>query len=267
MENLEVYIKQVITLLVQFAPKVAGAILVWFVGVWLIGKVSRLLTKAMELRHFDVSLRSFLQSLVSVGLRILLLFSIAGIVGIETSSFVAVLGAASLAVGLALQGSLSNFAGGVLILIFRPFKVGDIITAGGHNGLVQEIQIFCTILVTGDNKTVILPNGGLANGTIVNFSTKGELVFEIQLELDYSNDFDKLKSLLLEVCQTDSRISNPSVGIAKLGAGSVTIAVKGSTKPNEQGSVVGDLTEKIKYTFVKNSIITPQNHTFIHTVS
>jgi small conductance mechanosensitive channel len=240
---------------VQFAPKVAGAILVWFVGVWVIGKVSKLFVKAMELQHLDISVRSFLQSLVSIGLRILLLFSIAGIVGIETSSFVAVLGAASLAVGLALQGSLSNFAGGVLILIFRPFRVGDIISAGGHNGLVQEIQIFCTILLTSENKTVILPNGGLANGTIVNFSTKGELVFEILLELSYKNDFDKLKAILLEVCKTENRITNPSVGIAKLGTSTWIITVKGSTKPDEQSAVVGDLTEKIKYAFVKNGVI------------
>lgn len=267
MENLEVYLKQVMTLFVQFIPKIAGAILVWLIGVWLIGKLSRLLAKTMELRSFDVSLRSFLQSLVSIGLRILLLFSIAGIVGIETSSFVAVLGAASLAVGLALQGSLSNFAGGVLILIFRPFKVGDIITAGVHHGLVKEIQIFCTILVTADSKTIILPNGGLANGTITNFSTLGELGFEIQLELDYSNDFDKLKSLLLEVCKTDAKIASPSVGIAKLGASSLVIAVKGMTKPEEQADVVGSLTEKIKYAFVKNGIITPQNHTFVHTIN
>ena len=159
---LEKYTKNIIDLTVVYTPKIIMAGVVLVVGFWLIKKLTRISEKAMVRRDLDISLRTFLRSLIGVGLKILLLITVAGMIGIQTTSLVTVLGAAGLAVGLALQGSLSNFAGGVLVLVFKPFKVGDTIEALGQKGQVQEIQIFNTILITADNKTIILPNGSVS---------------------------------------------------------------------------------------------------------
>jgi small conductance mechanosensitive channel len=248
---------------VLYLPKVIGSIVVWMIGSWIIGNLSNVLRKTMETRNFDISLRGFLISLVSVGLKVLLLFSIAGMLGIETTSFIAVLGAAGLAVGLALQGSLANFAGGVLILIFKPFKVGDVITVGPHNGEVREIQIFNTILVTLDNRTIILANGAISNGTIINFSRQGTLGFDIQVELDGKFDFEKVREVGMQVLASDSRVKNAEVGIAKLAAGMV-VSIKGSSLSHEQIAVVGSLNEKIKVAFRQAGFTAPESHTFVH---
>ena len=166
MEQVNTYTKAFTDWIIVFGPKVLGALLVFIIGLYLTNWLSRLIGKSMNRRHFDVSLQSFLSSLVGAGLKILLLVTVAGMLGIQTTSFVALIGALGLAVGLALQGSLANFAGGVLILVFKPFKVDDIIETLGQTGVVKEIQIFNTILLTGENKTVILANGAVSNGTI-----------------------------------------------------------------------------------------------------
>lgn len=265
MEQLSLYFNQLISLAVLYLPKIIGSIFVWIIGSLVIGNLSNVLRKTMETRNFDVSMSGFLISLVNVSLKVLLLFSIAGMLGIETTSFIAVLGAAGLAVGLALQGSLANFAGGVLILIFKPFKVGDVITVGPHNGEVREIQIFNTILVTTDNRTIILANGAISNGTIVNFSKQGTLGFEILVELDGKFDFEKVKVVGMKVLASDSRVKNPEVGIAKLAAGMV-VSIKGTTLPNERDAVVGVMNEKIKVAFGEAGFTAPENHTFVHNV-
>ncbi|HQQ95182.1 MAG TPA: mechanosensitive ion channel, partial [Bacteroidia bacterium] len=172
-EKLNTYLDNLYSEILAFAPRLVMAAVILLLGLWLIRRIARLATKAMEKRDLDVSLRGFLRSLISIGLKIVLIVTVAGMIGIGTTSFVTILGAAGLAVGLALQGSLSNFAGGVLILIFKPFKVGDTIEASGQSGEVTEIQIFNTILLTADHRTVILPNGPLSNGTIVNISRQG----------------------------------------------------------------------------------------------
>lgn len=265
MEQLEQYTGQLISLVVQYLPKVVGALLVWLIGSWVIGNLVKGLGGIMKTRNFDVSLQGFLRSLVNVGLKVMLLFSIAGMLGMETTSFIAVLGAAGLAVGLALQGSLGNFAGGVLILIFKPFKVGDVITVGPNHGMVKEIQIFNTILQTLDQRTIILANGARSNGTITNFSTVGSLGFDIQVELDGKFEFEKVKAVGLEVLQSDSRVSNAGVGIAKL-TGGMVVSLNGFTKSEEKDAVVGSLNEKIKIAFAKNGFGAPEAHTFVHSV-
>ena len=266
MKKIEVYVEQTTSLLVSYLPSIVGAILVWIVGSWLIRRVTLLSDKAMRARKLDVSLEGFVHSLVNVGLKILLLFSIAGMLGIQTTSFVTVLGAAGLAIGLALQGSLGNFAGGVLILIFRPFKVGDIITAQGQNGKVESIQIFNTILVTPDKHTIIIPNGPLSNGVITNFSAQGMLGFDIQVEIDGRHDFEQVKAIALQVLQSDTRIANPETGIAKLAAGMV-VSMKGQTLPDDNIPVTGLLNEKIKVAFAKNGFSAPEVHTFVHSMT
>ena len=156
--------------LLNFIPSLVGAIIVLIIGLWVIKQLEKGITKYFERKDFDVSLETFLRSLTTTGLKLFLIVSVAGMVGFPTSSLFAILGAAGLAVGLALQGSLSNFAGGVLVLIFKPYKVGDLVTLMDKFGEVREIQIFNTIIVTPDNKTVILPNGAVSNGEIINHS-------------------------------------------------------------------------------------------------
>ena len=170
MENIGTYADAFLKMLVEFAPKVGAALVVLIIGLWLIKRVVTLAGVAFERRKFDRSLISFLRSIIGIGLKILLIITVAGMVGIQTTSVIALLGAASLAVGLALQGSLSNFAGGVLLLIFKPFKVGDCVEIMGQKGIVSEIQIFHTILKGEDNRAIIIPNGPLLNGVIVNVS-------------------------------------------------------------------------------------------------
>ena len=196
-EFLNKHIDNLIRIVVEYAPKVIMAILVLFVGLWLIKRIAKLADKAMVRRDLEISLRTFLKSLISIGLKIILIVTVAGMMGIGTASFVTILGAAGLAVGLALQGSLSNFAGGVLVLIFKPFKVGDVIEAQGQTGEVKEIQIFNTILLTIDHKTVILPNGPLSNGTIVNITRFGSIRIDISITVSSKNNIDKVDIRLL----------------------------------------------------------------------
>jgi small conductance mechanosensitive channel len=251
--NYEKMIESTVAIVLGYLPKVAGAILIWIVGNWVINRISRLISRTMEARDFDISLRGFLKSLFSVTLKVLLLFTIAGMLGIETTSFVTILGAAGLAVGLALQGSLSNFAGGVLILIFKPFKVGDTIDAQGKIGKVQEIQIFNTILLTSDNKSVIVPNGPLSNGTIVNVSKEGILGFDIKVDLDPRVDFDMVRTLLMPILEADERIEKPKVALTKLSP-ATTVSIEGVTVTEMQSAVVGELNIKIKRVLHSNNI-------------
>ncbi|HTF81821.1 MAG TPA: mechanosensitive ion channel domain-containing protein [Cytophagales bacterium] len=244
-ENYNKALEGAVVALLTYLPKVAGAILIGIVGNWVINRITRIFSRAMEARQFDISLRGFLKSLVAVTLKVLLLFSIAGMLGIETTSFVTILGAAGLAVGLALQGSLSNFAGGVLILIFKPFKVGDTIDAQGKVGKVQEIQIFNTILLTSDNKAVIVPNGPLSNGTIVNISREGILGFDIKVDIETNADFEAVRALILPILESDQRISKPKILLTKLSPAS-TISIEGVTGTEVQSTVVSDLNVKIK---------------------
>jgi small conductance mechanosensitive channel len=266
MKQIEIYFERLIAMGVDYLPKVVGAIIIWIIGSWLIRRISKLASFAMKAREFDASLEGFLYSLIDLGLKILLIFTIAGMLGIQTTSFVAVLGAASLAVGLALQGSLGNFAGGVLILIFRPFKVGDVIAAQGQTGAVKEIQIFSTILLAPDSRTIIIPNGSLSNGVIVNYSREGKLGFELEIEIDGRHDFNKVKAVIMEVMESDSRIMSPAVNISKLKAGMV-ISVTGQSMPEDQKAVISGLNEKFKTTFAQNGFGGPEIHTYVHNMS
>jgi small conductance mechanosensitive channel len=265
MQDFQVYLNQFIALIVEYLPRIIGAIVVWFIGSWLVSRIAGLATRGMELRNLDVSLRTFLKSLLGIGLKVLLLISIAGMVGIKTDSFVAILGAAGLAIGLALQSNLGNLAGGVLILIFKPFKVGDVISTNGQTGTVKEINVFNTILTAPDNRTILLPNGAVSNGVITNFSVQGTLGFDIQIEVDGKHDFEKIKAVAMEVLQADSRVISPSVGIAGFGAGT-KISIKGQAKSGEQETLVGNLNEKIQAAFYKNGFGCPEVHTYVHNV-
>src|ERR1700758_2021718 len=224
---LDKYTKTAIDLLVEYTPKLIMASLVLVLGFWLIKKLARISEKAMKRRDLDISLRTFLRSLIGIGLKVILLITVAGMIGIQTTSLVTVLGAAGLAVGLALQGSLSNFAGGVLVLVFKPFKVGDTIEALGQKGLVQEIQIFNTILLTADNKTIILPNGSVSNNIIVNQSREGTLRGIVTVNISNEFDSEAVKKIIMDTILKDERVLTkvhpPTIICTKTGGGAYTL--------------------------------------------
>ncbi len=243
--------------LVEYTPRVVSAILVLLIGLWVIRRISRIADKTMARRELDISLRTFLKSLLSIGLKIVLIVTVAGMIGVGTASFVTILGAAGLAVGLALQGSLSNFAGGVLILIFKPFKVGDAIEAGGQTGEVLEIQIFNTILLTGERKTVILPNGPLSNGTIVNNTRYGNLRIDLEFKINSDNDLNKVKLIIFNAIGKNNKVitsEKPEIIVGKFSEGLLQLNVKPYCLPGDTGAVASELYEEIKNAFAANDI-------------
>ena len=264
------YLDQFMRALVDYTPRVISALLVLFIGLWLVKRIARLAEKAMMRRQLEVSLRTFLKSLVSIGLKIILIVTVAGMIGIGTASFVTILGAAGLAVGLALQGSLSNFAGGVLILIFKPFKVGDTIEAGGQTGEVLEIQIFNTILLTTDHKTVILPNGPLSNGTIVNQSRHGNLRIDLELIVAADNKLHDVTSTIEAVlAQNTDILQEPKAGIFvdKLKDGAISIRVKPFCAPGNTAVLTSNLYRDFKLAFEKNNIKAPVPERVVYNLS
>jgi small conductance mechanosensitive channel len=238
-------------LAVLYLPRVLSALVLLVVGWWLISWVSRLVATATS--HFDVSLSSFLTSLFNIALKVLLLVSAAGMVGFETTSFVAILGAAGLAVGLALQGTLANFAGGVLILAFKPFTVGDVIESQGRSGTVQAIQIFNTILLTSQGDTVILPNGATSNGVIVNKAHPKRALVEIQLELPADTNLDALRHRALPLLMQEDQtldLPGPKIDIVSLKpGGSLTVAFRAYTQPGQEDAEHNQLMEKLQQFF------------------
>ena len=249
------YLVRLQDLAVLYLPKVLSAIVLLVVGWWLISWVSRLVATATA--HFDVSLSSILTSMFNIALKALLLISAAGMVGFETTSFVAILGAAGLAVGLALQGTLANFAGGVLILAFKPFTVGDVIESQGRTGTVQSIQIFNTILLTSQGDTVILPNGSTSNGVIVNKAHPKRALVEIQLELPADTDIDALRHRALPLLMQEDQtldIPAPQVNILSLKpGGSLTVAFRAYTQPGQEDVERNRLMEKLQQFFASEA--------------
>lgn len=250
----------ILSFILMYGPKFIGALLVFIVGLYLINWIASLATKGLKKNGLDVSLQSFLSSMISVALKIMLLITVAGMLGIQTTSFVAVIGALGLAVGLALQGSLSNFAGGVLILVFKPFKVGDLIESQGQSGVVTEIQIFNTILLTSDHKTVILANGAVSNATIINYSKQGSLRVDLIASVSSDTDLELAKKVILEVCGNDENVlQNPAPEVAILSTedGMVKFAIRPYSTVQNYWNVYFGITEKIKIAFDKNNIKGP----------
>jgi len=199
MENYQNLIDKALEVILVYGPKIILAILVLIIGMWIINRFTKVIRKLMTARNVNVSLVGFASSLANLGLKALLLISVAGMIGIQTTSFIAVLGAAGLAIGLALQGTLANFAGGVMILIFKPYQVGDLIQAQGHLGVVKEIHIFVTILLSPENKTIIIPNGAISNGDITNFVTEGKIRVDMTFGISYESNIKKAKEILMKV--------------------------------------------------------------------
>ncbi|UFH53137.1 mechanosensitive ion channel family protein [Spirosoma sp. KNUC1025] len=264
--KLELFYAQLVTFVTIYGGRVLLAIITLFVGLWAIGWVVRLLSAAMTKRHVDRDVQPFLLSLVSGLLRVLLLLSIASTLGIQTTSFVAIIGAAGLAVGLALQGSLSNFAGGVLILIFKPFRVGDLISAQGFTGNVEAIRIFDTTLVTPDNKTIILPNGALSTSAIMNISTKGVIRVDQVYGVGSQNDLEKTKASIqavVDACPFALKDRQHDVLITKLNPNSREYDVRVWTNSDNYWATYYYMLENIARQFAKDGIEAPKPKMFI----
>ncbi|MFF7062223.1 mechanosensitive ion channel domain-containing protein [Pseudomonas sp. NPDC008258] len=233
-----------IPLIMQYGSRLLLALLTLAIGWWLINRVSARLGKLAGLRA-DAALQGFISTLSNIVLKVLLFVSVASMIGIETTSFVAAIGAAGLAIGLALQGSLANFAGGVLILMFRPFRIGDWIEAQGVSGTVDSIQIFHTVLRTGDNKTVIMPNGSLSNGIITNTNRQPTRKVVFDVGVDYEADLQKARNVLLELAQDPRVLPDPApqAVISTLGDSSITVSLRLWTKTADYWDVMFMLNE------------------------
>ncbi|WP_210398217.1 mechanosensitive ion channel family protein [Motiliproteus sediminis] len=266
-QQVDQYTELAIQFITQYGGKVVLAILTLIIGLWIIGKIGRAAEKAMVAAKVEKSLAIFLEKLGTIILKVLLLISVAGMVGIETTSFIAVFGAAGLAVGLALQGSLSNFAGGVMILLFKPFKVGDFVEAQGYAGVVQEIQIFNTIIHTGDKKTIIIPNGNLSNGNIVNYSTSPLRRVDMVFGIGYDDDLKKAKEVLCRLVDEDDRVlKDPEklVVVSALADSSVNFTVRAWVNSADYWGVFFDMHEKVKLTFDAEGISIPYPQQDVH---
>jgi len=229
-----------IPMVMQYGSKVLLALVVLLVGWWLINKLTGRVSALLAYRQVDLALQGFIGSLANIILKILLIVSVASMIGVETTSFVAAIGAAGLAIGLALQGSLANFAGGVLILLFRPFRIGDWIEAQGVAGTVDSIQIFHTILRTGDNKTVILPNGNLSNGIITNTNRQPTRKVVFDVGVDYDADLQKAREVLLELAKDPRVLAEPApvAVVSTLGDSSITVSLRLWTKTSDYWDVM-----------------------------
>ena len=265
--NTDQILTQSTEMIIHYGPRLIGAIIVFFIGGWLIKALTNGLGSMMEKRKMDESLKPFLKSLINIILRILLIISVLSMIGVEMTSFIAILGAAGLAVGLALSGTMQNFAGGVMILIFKPFKVGDVIDAQGHLGTVNEIQIFNTILKTFDNKTIIIPNGGLSNSSMTNYSTEEKRRVDWTFGIAYGDNTDKAKIVIKRLANADPRIlKDPElfVAVSELGSSSVNFTVRAWVNAPDYWSVFFDMNENIYKTFNSEGINIPFPQMDIH---
>jgi small conductance mechanosensitive channel len=254
-------------ILTNYAPKLAAAIAVLIIGIWVIKLLVSLVEKITQKTNMDATLRPFIMSIIRIGLKVLLIVSVLGMVGVEMTSFVVILGAAGLAVGMALSGTLQNFAGGVMILLFKPFKVDDFIDAQGYMGVVSEIQIFNTVLKTPDNKTIIIPNGQLSTSSMTNFSVEPKRRVDWTVGIAYGNDVDKARQVINKLCADDSRIlKDPEVFIAvsELADSSVNFAVRAWVNAEDYWGVFFDMNENIYKTFAKEGLDIPFPQMDVH---
>lgn len=253
--------------LVPFGIKLVAAIVVLLLGRWVIKLIKKGMTKVMLRHNTEPSLASFVMSLVSVVLTFFLIMSIVGILGINTSSLVALLASAGLAIGMALSGTLQNFAGGVMIMLFKPFKVGDFIAAQGYEGKVNEIQIFNTHILTPDNKTVILPNGALSTGPVTNFNKETARRVDWTFSISYGDDYDRAKAVLQRLCDADERIlkePKPIIELIKMSDSSVDITVRVRVKPEDYWTVYFKMNELVYKTFPQEGLHFPFPQVDVH---
>lgn len=258
---------RMVEIAITYGGQLLLALVTLVVGLWLIGKLIKILKRIFEMRSFEQTLQSFLIHLITITLKVLLIISVVTMVGVQMTSFIAILGAAGLAFGLALSGTLQNFAGGVMLLIYKPFKVGDYIDAQGSAGTVAEIQIFHTILKTVDNKTIVIPNGGLSNSTMTNYSTEPIRRVDWTFGISYSDNIDKARELILRVINADERIHKdpfPFIGVISLGDSSVNLVTRVWVDTPNYWDVFFIINENVKKEFDNSGISIPFPQRDVH---
>ena len=266
--TVEEIVHAVATVCASLAFKFLKVALIWIVGRWIMRKVVRLVKKIMLRRNVNPSISSFVSSLIDVVSLAVIIIMIISVLGIDTSSFIALFASAGVAVGMALSGTLQNFAGGVMILLFRPFKVGDFIEAQGVAGTVREIQIFNTLVHTGDNKVILLPNGPVSTGIINNYSREDVRRVDMVFSISYGDDFEKAKEVLLRIIKEDERIldtpSAPAINLMELAASSIDISVKVWCKQSDYWNVKFDMNRNVYDIFPKEGLNFPYQTLTLH---
>lgn len=249
----DVLIGDMLDKIVSFGLKVLAALALYFIGIWLIRKIKKMLHRIFEKKKTDPAIASFVQSIISIALTILLIIIIVGTLGIDTTSLAALLAGGGMAIGMALNGTVQNFAGGIMILIFRPFKAGDYIQAQGYEGTVSEVTIVSTKLTTVDNRVIVIPNGVLSNGTINNYSHNTMRRLDLTVNVEYGTSSEHTKAILAEIINADTRVltlaagapADPLIALSSLADSSVVFVIKVWVKSEEYWNLNYDLLEKI----------------------
>lgn len=255
------------SLMETYGPSVIKAVLIFVIGRIVIGFIIGIIRRVMDKSNIDQTLTKFILSLTKILLLTVIIIAALEALGVETTSFIAILGAAGLAIGLALQGSLSNFSAGVMLIIFRPFKVGDYVEAGGTSGVIEEIRIFNTVMRSPDNKEIIVPNSPIINSNITNYSAKETRRIDLVFGIGYDDDIKKTKQLLEQLVKADDRIlpdPAPVVAVGELADSSVNFIVRPWVKTADYWAVFWDLTEKVKLTFDQEGISIPYPQQDVH---
>ena len=256
-QNVETYFERVLTIIVDYSPRLISAFLILFIGLYIIRFVNRFVRKVMIKRHYDVTLSQFLADILLWAMRILLFVSFISKLGIESTSFVAVLGAMGLAIGLALQGSLSNFAGGVLIILFKPFKIGDFIEAQSVSGEVKEIEILYTKLRSTNNQTIFVPNGVLSNGTITNYSMEDIRRGDLKISVSYDTDLKQAKDIIFQIINSNPQVLQtppPAVSVVEMNDSGIILAIRPWAERQYFWTMVSDVLQDCKTEFDKQGI-------------
>ena len=262
-KDLEKWTEKGIEFATEYGIRILGAIAIWIIGAWIIKKLISTTKKIMDKRDYDESLKKFLLNLIGWSLKILLILAILSKLGVETTSFAAVIAAAGLAVGMALQGSLGNFAGGVLIMIFKPFKIGDLIEAQGEMGVVKEIEIFTTKITGLSNKEIIIPNGALSNGNITNYSVLGTRRVDLVFGVSYDADIKQTKDVIMNVLTSHPLVLKdpaPTVNVLELADSSVNFATRPWCNTADYWTVYFDVMEQVKIALDQAGIEIPYPH-------
>ena len=263
MESTDYWIGKGLEFITEYGLKVLGAIIIFIIGSWVIRKILKLTDRQMKRSNYDESLEKFLLNLFSWALKVLLIILVISTLGVDVTTFAAVIAAAGLAIGLALQGSLANFAGGVLILIFKPYKIGDLIEAQGEIGVVKEIEIFTTKIISPQNKLTIIPNGAMANGNITNYSAEGKLRVDTVIGVGYDEDIKKTKDVLMQVLSSNPKVLKdpaPSVNVMELADSSVNFAVRPFCQTQDYWDVYFSTYENCKLALDAAGIEIPYPH-------
>jgi small conductance mechanosensitive channel len=262
----QVWLVRIKDIALTYGLRLVGAVIAYLIGSWLIGHFTRLLRRVLMARHFDSSLQTFLLSAFRVSMTVMLFLTIVGMLGVNITGFAALLAGAGIAIGAALNGSLGNFSGGVMMLIFKPFKVGDMIEAQGITGVVQEMGIFNTVVLTAENKTVILPNGAVSTGVITNYNTHGNLRVDITMAIAPDASIDEAREVAINAMLRHPSVLKtpmPEVSVLNVGDGMVSLAIRPYTQQQTYWDVYFGVQELVKKAFDESGIPGPVPHRVI----